>query len=191
MKRIAVALFALTACTGSPKPPEASPSPPQAGPKEGTEPVDKGTSPETRNQVDADGVVRRGKTLSGDPSLTVAEAYAQADALDGQTVKLEGTVKKACSAKGCWMTLESDEAGPPVRVTALGYGFFVPEDAPGMAATIEGEFKVKELSVEEAQHYENDRVEGTDETPRKIEAPVMEGALVAQGLELRPVEPSL
>jgi hypothetical protein len=188
MQRFALALVALAACTEPPATASAGDAPSTG---EASKPAGKGSTPATRNQVDPDGVVRRGKTLSNQDTLTVAQAYAKAGELTGKTVKIEGTVKKACSAKGCWMSLEGDEAGPPIRVTAFDYGFFVPKDSPGMAATVEGRFEVKELSVEKAQHYEDDRVAGTDEAPRKIEAPVLEGALVAQGLELRPPEPRL
>ncbi|MEM6862553.1 MAG: DUF4920 domain-containing protein [Myxococcota bacterium] len=187
MLRLAVLLLALGACTSN----SADPRPKESAPPPQTPNADRGTRPETREQVDPDGVIRRGEALTSARALSVAEVYEKAESRAGQRVKVRGQVDKACSKKGCWMTLQGDTQGPPIRVTALGYGFFVPKGSPGMEATVEGEFRVKSLSVEEAQHYENDRVEGTDQEPRSITAPVLEGALVAQGLELRSNEPTL
>lgn len=156
----------------------------QAAPTEAAATVDRGTTAQTRDQVDDDGVVRRGAALSDAEAITVATALGQADELDGQQVKLTGEVDAVCSKKGCWMSLASED-GVSVRVTFKDYGFFVPGKSPGMTATVEGELAVKILDVETAQHYEDDRVDGTGETAKTITEPQRELSIVAAGVELR------
>ena len=186
-------LLAIAACKSGPdasekgapatqpstQPAEGAASPPSASAQ--------GTTPTDRDQVDADGVVRRGAALDDAEAMTVAEAYANAADLDGQTVKLAGTVDAVCAKKGCWMAVASDDGHRKVRVTFKDYGFFVPRESPGLHAVVQGELRVKTLDVETAQHYENDRVEGTGETPRTITEPQKEIAIVATGLELRKI----
>lgn len=161
--------------------PEAPPPPPE--PPEAVEPAP-GTTPDTRDHADADGVVRRGVAVGASEAISVSEAITRADELDGETIELTGEVEAACSKKGCWMVVTNDDA--QVRVTMKDYGFFVPSKSPGMSARVRGAFSVETMSVEDAQHLEDDRVAGTDEPPRTITEPVREATIVASGLELRP-----
>ncbi|MFP2925728.1 DUF4920 domain-containing protein [Pyxidicoccus sp. 3LG] len=115
--------------------------------------------------------------------MKLAEVLAKPQAHDGKTVLLEGTVRKACEAKGCWMELAStgQDKGPGVRVTFKDYGFFVPLDSAGSQARVEGVLKVAELSDNRAKHYESEGAivpRGADGKPREVQ-------LVATGVELR------
>ncbi|MGF1508114.1 MAG: DUF4920 domain-containing protein [Myxococcota bacterium] len=154
------------------------------GPETTAAAAPKGTSAETRDQIDPDGVVRRGRPLSESPAIELASATAHADELAGRIVKVKGTVDSVCSAAGCWMVLRGENA-EPVRITAEGYGFFVPRKSPGLRAVVEGVLTVEEVSPRTLQHYEDDRVAGTDEEPRQIESARREISIVAHGLELR------
>lgn len=168
--------------------PSASPSPDEAAPSAAKDEhalETKGTVPDDRDQVDPDGVVRRGKPLSPGEPIAVDEAWARADALDGQRVMITGLVDRVCRKKGCWMAITAEDGDRPIRVTFEDYGFFVPRESPGMVAVVEGELALRTLDVETAQHYENDRVEGTDEKPKTITEPKRELAIVASALELR------
>lgn len=134
----------------------------------------KGSDPMERDQIDPDGVVRRGAQLSGAAALSVSEVLAQADALAGKSVKVTGMVDKVCQKKGCWFVVkEGDET---IRITAKGYGFFVPSKSPGMTATIEGELSVKMLDEAAAKHYE---AEGA------APASMKEVAIAAAALEMK------
>jgi hypothetical protein len=100
---------------------------------------------------------------------------------DGKTVRVEGQVRKACQKKGCWMELATGDKGAGVRVTFKDYGFFVPVDAAGSQARVEGVVKVSELSEAMASHYEGEGAivpRGADGKPREVQ-------LVATGVELR------
>ena len=90
-------------------------------------------------------------------------------------------MRKACQKKGCWMELASSDKGAGVRVTFKNYGFFVPLDAAGSAARVEGVVKVSELTEDMARHYEAEGAivpRGGDGKPREVQ-------LVASGVELR------
>ena len=123
----------------------------------------------------------RGEPLKGAPAVTLAELLARPQSHDGQTVRVEGQVRRACTRKGCWMELASSDKGAGVRVTFKDYGFFVPLDSAGASARVEGVVKVMELSDGMAQHYESEGAtvpRGEDGKPREVQ-------LVASGVELR------
>jgi hypothetical protein len=141
----------------------------------------KGESPADRGQRDDDGVVRRGETLSATRALPVSECIAQADALSGKSVKIEGTVSKVCTVKGCWFVVRDDESDQTIRITSKGYRFFVPSDAKGQRATLEGDLSVKTLSEEEAKHLVADS--GGD--PGTVTGPQKEVQIAAVSVEIR------
>jgi len=125
----------------------------------------------------------RGEPLKGAKAVKLAEVLAKPQAHEGKTVLVEGTVRKACERKGCWMELAADgkDKSPGVRVTFKDYGFFVPLDSAGSQARVEGVLKVAELSDSRAQHYESEGAivpRGADGKPREVQ-------LVATGVELR------
>ncbi len=122
----------------------------------------------------------RGEALKGAPAVKLAELLARPQPHDGQTVRVEGQVRKACQKKGCWMELATGDKGAGVRVTFKDYGFFVPLDAAGSRARVEGVVKVSELTEAMAQHYEAEGAivpRGADGKPREVQ-------LVATGVEL-------
>lgn len=123
----------------------------------------------------------RGEALKGAPAVKLAELLAKPQPHDGKTVRVEGQVRKACQKKGCWMELATGDKGAGVRVTFKDYGFFVPVDAAGSQARVEGVVKVSELSEAMASHYE---AEGAI-VPRDGDGKPREVQLVATGVELR------
>lgn len=142
-----------------------------------------GLSSRDRADVDKDGVVRRGMALSNAPLITVAEAHAQSTTLDGKHVKLSGEVSQVCQNSGCWFILK--EGDKNVRITSKGYKYFVPADAPGMKATVEGVLAVKTLDIKAAQHYEDDAAAATGKPAKKILAPQPEISIASVGLEMK------
>ncbi len=106
-------------------------------------------------------------TIEDEP-ITLAAALEQAAETDGP-VKVEADVQKACKKKGCWFTLTGEGIDQPVRVRMKDYGFFVPRNSAGAKAVVEGIIEKRVVPEEEAQHYADDEVAGTDEEPEKIE----------------------
>lgn len=97
-----------------------------------------------RDQIDKDGVIRRGPTLSANKAITVTDAYAGGDKLVGQTVKLTGKVEKVCEAMGCWITVQGDKPGQFVKVNAKDHSWMVPTSIVGRIATVEGTLSMAE-----------------------------------------------
>ncbi|MFZ9887967.1 MAG: DUF4920 domain-containing protein [Myxococcota bacterium] len=149
----------------------------------------KGEDPKERDQVDEDGVVRRGEKLSEAKDLSVTEALAQAKGLDGTSVKIAGTVDQVCAKKGCWFVLRADDEahkGDTIRITSKGYRFFMPRSSVGQRAIVEGDLKVTTLTQAEAQHLEDDRVEAEGGEAKKISGEQVELQLAAVAVEMRP-----
>src|SRR5512144_810302 len=96
-------------------------------------------------------VEKFGAPLGRSEKVALADLVKSPDAWKGKTVRTEGTVAAVCQEKGCWMTLKSGDAS--VRVRFKDYGFFVPKDCAGAAATLEGVFEVKTVPERTAKHY--------------------------------------
>lgn len=149
----------------------------------------KGESPADRDQVDPDGVVRRGEALTAGAPLELSAALQQAKDLDGKSVKVAGTVDQVCAKKGCWFVLRPDDEAQKdktIRITSKGYRFFMPRSSVGQRAVVEGELKTVKLSESEAQHLEDDRVEAEGGEARKIDGEQVEVQIAAVGVEMRP-----
>lgn len=185
---VPVAALLLAACSqGGSKPADttkgtsgASSQPASRSSAEGSQ---KGLSARERDARDDDGVVRRGLPLSEAPALTVSEVHAQVTDLKGKSVKVTGEVTQVCSKSGCWFSLR--DGGKSMRITSKDYKYFVPRDAVGMTAVVEGELSAKMLDQKTAQHYADDLAEATGEPAKKVEGPVYEVAIASVGLEMK------
>jgi hypothetical protein len=196
MRRVATSLAACaalallaTACPSETKTPSTSP---EAGPtsqpaktSQADDHAAHGKAATDREQVDADGVVRRGAKLSELAALTITEATQKSGEIDGKLVKLTGKVDSVCQPMGCWMVLAGDN-GEKVRITSKGHDIFVPKAAAGRLATVEGEFKLKTLPKETAQHFEDERELKAGETKKTFTEDQKEFSVSVVGLELKP-----
>jgi hypothetical protein len=184
----------LTACPAENKPTTgttAQPATQPSGTVPATQPVKtstgaslRGTTPQQRDEVDPDGVVRRGEKLSSAQPMTVDELLANVSTLNGKTVKVTGRVEKVCKHKGCWFVVAGSKPEAQISVTAKGYGFFMPRDSVGKVATLEGPLTVKTLSAEEAQHYEDDYAHASGQPAKKVTAPKTEVGIEAFAVEM-------
>lgn len=82
-----------------------------------------------------------GKELQKTGAKSVYEAQNILEQSDKFSGKLEGTVTRVCTSKGCWLALKSDDSDTPVIVRFRDYGFFVPEDIVGKKVVVEGHAK--------------------------------------------------
>ena len=69
--------------------------------------------------------------------------------------KVKGTVTACCQNKGCWMRMDCGD-GTSMMITFRDYGFFVPMDIPGKTVIVQGDAKMKTISVAEQKHYAED-----------------------------------
>lgn len=143
----------------------------------------KGLSAEARNDVDDDGVVRRGLKLTEAKALQVSEVFAQVDALSGKSVRVTGKVEKVCGKTGCWFSLVQEDKN--IRITSKGYRYFVPTNAIGMTAVVEGDLEVRTLTPKQGQHLADDEAMATGKPAKKVETSVRELTIASVGLEMR------
>ena len=110
--------------------------------------------------------VQRGAQFTVTDSITMDGLMAEANKYAGQTVRVSGTVSAVCRKKGCWMTLGGVDALARARVTFKDYAFFVPLDAAGSKAEIEGVVELKVLSDAERAHLADDAGKPVDQVPK-------------------------
>ena len=95
-----------------------------------------------------------GAGITEGKNTSIADATKDPAQFTGKTVRLEGTIGEICQVKGCWMTM--GDAKTPVMVKFKDYGFFMPKDASGRTAIIEGTMAMKQETVEQTKHYLED-----------------------------------
>ncbi len=96
--------------------------------------------------------------------------------------KVAGEVTEVCAAKGCWMTM--DVGGQEMMVRFKDYGFFVPKDAAGKTAVVQGQAKVDTVDVATLRHYAEDAGKSEEEV-EAITEPEVQLSFEAEGVILR------
>lgn len=92
-------------------------------------------------------------------AVSVDEVFARPDDFAGKQVRVSGSIDEVCSKRGCWLTLRSGTQTMRARFVESGEcsnGFFVPLDAGGRPAILEGTVKQETITEEEARHYLED-----------------------------------
>lgn len=104
----------------------------------------------------------------------------------GDTInsKMLAKVNEVCQAKGCWMTLNLDDADQAM-VKFKDYSFFMPKDISGHDVIVNGKAYVTEVSVEEQRHYAEDAGKSKEEIenitePKRTYAFLADGVLLIQ-----------
>jgi hypothetical protein len=90
--------------------------------------------------------------LSGEP-LPVEQLLARADDYVGKHVKCAGKVARVCQNAGCWLELQPAQGGEGLRVPMAGHAFFIPKDALGQLAVVEGALIRQPLEAHVREHY--------------------------------------
>lgn len=96
--------------------------------------------------------------------------------------KVTGEITEVCAVKGCWMTMDVD--GQEMMVRFKDYGFFVPKDAAGKTAVVQGQAKMDTVDVATLRHYAED----AGKPKKEIEAitePEVQLSFEAEGVILR------
>lgn len=155
-----VAALLATACESKPAPPPATQAaqalkaaPSAAAPQAADPSPDQPASAPTQSAAPAERVFGAAPKLPGDP-VPVATVLATPDPHVGKTIKCEGKVARVCQAAGCWLELQPEAGGGEgLRVPMAAHAFFIPQDAIGHVAVIEGELKRRELPDAQKAHY--------------------------------------
>ncbi|WP_371194846.1 DUF4920 domain-containing protein [Glaciecola sp. SC05] len=77
-----------------------------------------------------------------------------------QMFTLEAPIAKVCQKKGCFFIIQSENR--VFRVSFRDYGFFIPTDSSGKNIVLNGELVQKELTPEQASHFQADLQVDTD-----------------------------
>jgi hypothetical protein len=84
--------------------------------------------------------------------------------------------------EGCWMELAPSKGASAVRIKMKDHAFFVPLDAAGLKAKVEGVMSVKTLSKAEVDHLMNE--DGAKFDKINADGTVTEISFEATGVEL-------
>jgi hypothetical protein len=116
-----------------------------------------------------------GSDFNNDPTaeviqVTFADVLANPENYNGKIIKLEGNITEVCQTAGCWAMISDGEK--EVRVITQ-HKFLLPKNCAASNATVEGTFKIKEITEEQARHYndeaKNPKVKTEDITgPQKV-----------------------
>jgi hypothetical protein len=126
-----------------------------------------------------------GSEMDAVDAISVAEIWDDSS-LDGQTLKVKGTIREVCQTRGCWMTLDAG-MGQSMRITFKDYAYFVPKNAGGHEAVVEGTVNLEELTVESLRHF----AEESGKSEAEIEAitePQTQLSLIADGVLIAGVD---
>ena len=97
--------------------------------------------------------------------------------------KLTGKINAVCQKKGCWMELQNAN-GKPIRVTFKDYAFFMPKNASGRTAIVDGFAKVDVTTIEDLKEYAKDDGKKQEEIDA-ITEPQKELVFEAKGVILK------
>ena len=140
--------------------------------------------------AEENGMTFYGEKISADGAITYDELLTKLASSDSLTnVKVTGKIDGVCQAKGCWMNIVSttNDGAESMFVKFKDYGFFMPLDASGSTAIMEGKAYKEETSVEELRHYAEDEGKSAEEIAA-ITEPVTELKFMAHGVILKPEE---
>lgn len=128
-----------------------------------------------------------GSKISTEQVFTVEEMnelYQGMQSGDSIEATFISNVEAVCQKKGCWMELTLNENEERSFVKFKDYDFFVPMDAEGAEAIVEGMAYKEEVSVEELQHYAFDAGKSEEEIAL-ITEPEVKYTFVANGVLLK------
>lgn len=100
-------------------------------------------------------------TITPEGVISGEELIALLNTQDSAVVKVEGVISEVCSKKGCWMDVNIGGENT-LFVSFMDYGFFMPLDAAGTTAIIEGMAKIEVQSVKWLKHKAKDAGKSQD-----------------------------
>lgn len=135
-------------------------------------------------KANEDGTGSFGAKISADGAIPIAElATKMAGQTTVENLKLEAPIEAVCQKKGCWMDVKNGDQ--TMKVTFKDYKFFVPKNAPGKTAVMEGKAFVETTSVEDLRHYAVDGGMSAEEAAKKFTEPKQELRFEATGVIIK------
>lgn len=112
----------------------------------------KPSSDDKVSKFDANGKIKRGAAIGAAKRVSLAKAMKSPAKYSSKPILVEGVIVRSCKMEGCWLELAPSKDAKAVRVKMKDHAFFVPLDAAGLKAKVEGVMSVKTLSKKEVDH---------------------------------------
>jgi uncharacterized protein DUF4920 len=176
-----LSLLLLASCESGTSPaPEAPPKPATPSVARPAAEQASAAAPAGEGKPAAGGVQRFGAAITPGREAALAQLLKSPDEFKSADVITGGTVRRACSNKGCWMELAQGD-GPGCRVTFKDYGFFVPTDSAGAQARVQGRLETQSVPAARVRHLE---AEGAQFAAKNPDGSATEVTLIASAVEL-------
>ena len=133
-------------------------------------------------KFDASGKIKRGAAIGSAKKVSLEKAMKDPSKYADKPILVEGVIKRSCKMEGCWMELAPKMDASAIRIKMKDHAFFVPLDAAGLNAKVEGVMAVKTLSKAEVDHLMNE--DGAKFDKINADGTVTEISFVATGVEL-------
>lgn len=121
-----------------------------------------------------------GDKIKADGAVDASAFLKAMEGQDSMEVKIKAPIVAVCQKKGCWMNIDLGD-GKTMMVRFKDYGFFVPKDASGRTAVMQGKAFKEVLSVEMLRHYAEDGGKSKEEI-EKITEPETRLSFEASGV---------
>lgn len=105
---------------------------------------------------------RYGEKINESGAVAVSQLPNLMKGKEKLEAKLTGKIESVCQKKGCWMQLDLGN-GQKMRVKFKDYAFFVPKNAAGKTAIIEGVASKEIIDVSTLKHYAEDAGKSKEE----------------------------
>ncbi|MCX7744798.1 MAG: DUF4920 domain-containing protein [Flavobacteriales bacterium] len=128
-----------------------------------------------------------GDTIQEEGAITTAALMDLMKDKDSAEVKITTTIREVCQKKGCWMDVELT-ANELMTVRFKDYGFFVPKDAAGKTAVLDGIIRKEIETVEWLRHKAEDAGKSKEEI-EAITQPDTTFTFEARGVIIKPAKP--
>ncbi len=132
------------------------------------------------SEVELPSTVSFGEAITKDGALAVEEVLALIADNENTEVRVTGTIKEVCQHTGCWMKFDFGD-GEEIMVHMKDHEFYVPMDAAGKKAWVEGVATREMISVNMLKHYAEDAGKSQEEIDA-ITEPQMTYTLDAKGV---------
>ena len=136
-----------------------------------------------KNNADSTAVAIFGDTITESDAVALTELESKLKGQDSLAIKLVGKITDVCQKKGCWMMMDLGN-NKTIRVTFKDYAFFVPKDAAGKTAVIDGFAYTDTVSVAQLKHYAEDAKKSKEEI-EAITAPEINTSFEAKGVLIK------
>ena len=110
------------------------------------------------------------------PPLAVTQLMADPEPHLGKQVKCEGTVARVCQNAGCWLELQAEAGKQGLRVPMANHAFFIPKDAVGQRAVVEGSLQRQELPDGQRAHYQSEGMQAVGPLSLEASSVVLSGS---------------